>query len=42
MAKPTLDEWLEMWEAEVEDGQSNISRSEAVRRYFQWHGDEEE
>ena len=29
----TLEEWLEGWEAEVEAGQSHISRDEAIRRW---------
>ena len=34
---PTLSEWLEGWEAEVEAGQSHISRAEAVKRWRKQH-----
>lgn len=29
----TLDEWMEAWERAVLDGQSSISRGEAIRRW---------
>lgn len=32
---PTIAEWLEGWEANVEAGQSTISRDEAERRYYE-------
>jgi len=35
----TLAEWLEQWEAAVLDGQSNISKKEAIRRYEQRQND---
>ena len=35
---PTLEEWMEGWEAARESGQSSISRSEAKRRYHMAHG----
>jgi hypothetical protein len=38
---PTLDEWLERWEAEVESGQSSISQSEAEKRYYQQYPNDE-
>ena len=31
----TLEDWLEQWEAAVAEGQSSISREEAVKRYHQ-------
>jgi len=31
---PTLDEWLERWEAAVEARQSSISQEEAEKRYY--------
>jgi len=34
----TLEEWLEEWAEAVADGQSSISRDEAVRR---WKAQEE-
>lgn len=37
-AAPTLEEWLDQWEAAVLDGQSSISREEAIRRYEKEHG----
>lgn len=36
--KPTLEEWLDGWEAAVESGQSRISREEAERRYHEEYG----
>ena len=30
----SLEEWLDQWEAAVEDGQSSISREEAIKRYY--------
>ena len=39
--QPTLDEWLEGYEAAVEAGQSRISREEAERRYYQTYGSKE-
>lgn len=36
--RPTLAEWLERWEAEVESGQSHISREEAEKRYYRTYG----
>jgi len=35
---PTLDEWIEGWEAAVESGQSRISREEAEKRYEAKYG----
>lgn len=35
---PTLDEWMDGWEAARESGQSHISREEAERRYYQTYG----
>lgn len=32
----SLEKWLEEWEAAVLDGQSSISREEAIRRYHKW------
>jgi len=32
----TLQEWLDAWEAEVESGQTRITRVEAIERYTQW------
>lgn len=29
----SLDEWLDRWAAEVESGQSTISRAEAIKRF---------
>lgn len=37
--KPSLEEWMEQWEAAVEKGQSRISREEAERRYHKEHGE---
>jgi len=37
---PTLDEWLERWEAAVEARQSSISQDEAIRRYYERYGRE--
>ena len=31
---PSLDDWLDGWENAVLDGQSHISRAEAVRRWM--------
>jgi len=33
MRHESLETWLEAWESAVEDGQSRISREEAIRRY---------
>ncbi len=35
---PTLEHWLEQWEAAIEAGQSSISREEAEKRYYKQHG----
>lgn len=35
---PTLEHWLEQWEAAIEAGQSSISREEAEKRYRKAHG----
>lgn len=37
-AQPTIDEWMEAYEAAVESGQSRISREEAERRYDAKYG----
>ena len=37
-SQPTLDEWIEGWEAAVESGQSRISREEAEKRYDAQYG----
>jgi len=39
---PTLEQWLDEWEAAVEADQSSISRQEAVKRYHQFYGDDDE
>ena len=39
--KPTLYEWLNRWSAEVEAGQSRISREEAEKRYYKTYGDDD-
>ena len=31
-----LEKWLKGWEAAVLDGQSSISREEAIKRYHKW------
>lgn len=36
--QPTIDEWIEEYEAAVESGQSRISREEAERRYDAKYG----
>lgn len=38
--QPTLTEWMERWESEVERGHSGISREEAERRYYATYGRE--
>ena len=35
---PTLEHWLERWEAAIEAGQSSISREEAEKRYYRNYG----
>jgi hypothetical protein len=35
---PTLDEWLERWEAMVIARQSTISQAEAEKRYYETYG----
>lgn len=37
-AQPTIDEWMQAYDAAVESGQSRISREEAERRYDAKHG----
>lgn len=36
--QPTIDEWMEAYEAAVESGQSRISREEAEKRYDKEYG----
>jgi len=38
---PTLDEWLDRWEAAVEARQTSISREEAERRYYKQYPSDE-
>lgn len=38
---PTLDDWLDRWEAMVIAGQSTISKTEAERRYYEQYPSEE-
>ena len=39
--KPTLEDWLEGWEAESNEGtQRTISREEAIKRYYAKYPDE--
>jgi len=36
--QPTLEDWMNGWEAARESGQSHISREEAEERYYQTYG----
>ena len=42
MSEPTLEEWLDEWEAQAEAGQTRLSRQEAIELWEKRQKDLEE